>query len=311
MTSPSSWPSFDRRSRISVRIEKRELHNVTVLDVKGSITLSEGGDMILKDSVTSLLGAGCNTIVVNLAEVQYIDSSGLAAIVQVYATSTHLGVPLYYSHPSARLQDLFQLTKLVTIFEVLSPEDLVGHLTDRRIVASCPSCEPDSWIALRAGPEYQPCRRCGIQLKLSSWPSVPEGGEADVECEILRAPTYDDEYVRLVIATTQTISVEGRLDLFASEVVTRIWHLVPPPRRVVFEVAQSQYTEAGLQPLLDLCAIADESNRSAIVITGVTDQSRDSLPRHPAVHERSSDAESALHLSGRQLPTLHLRVRLA
>ena len=265
----------------------------------------------MKDCVTALLESSCKKIVVNLAEVQYIDSSGLAAIVQIYATSVHLGVRLYYSHPSARLYDVFQLTKLATIFDVISPEDLVRHLADERLVASCPSCGPDSWVSLRVGLEYQPCRRCGIQLKLSSWPSVPEGGEVDVECAILRTPAYDDEYVRLVIGTTQTITVEGRLDLFASEVVTRIWHLVPPPRRVVFEVAQSQYTEAGLQPLLDLCAIADESNRSAIVITGVTDQSRDSLPRHPALHERSSDAESSLFPSGSQLPTLRLRVRRA
>ena len=294
-----------------MRIEKRVLHDVTVLDLKGSITLSEGGDRVLKDSVKSLLEAGCKTIVVNLAEVPYIDSAGLGTIVQVYATSRHLGVPLYYAHPSARFKDVLQLTKLFTVFEVLSPEDLVGNLADRRLVASCPSCEPGSWIALRAGPEYQPCRRCGIQLKLSSWPSVPEGGEVDVECAILRAPTYDDEYVRLVIGTTQTITVKGRLDLFASDVVTRIWHLVPAPRRVIFEIAQSQYTEAGLQPLLDLCAISDESNRSAIVITGVTEKSRPSLPQHPAIHEGSSDAESALRLSGGQLPRLNVRVRQA
>ena len=294
-----------------MRIEKRVLQNVTVLDVKGSITLSEGGDTVLQDSVNSLLKAGCKTIVVNLADVTYIDSAGLGAIVKVYATSRHLGVPLYYCHPSTRFTDVLVLTKLVTVFELRSPEDLVGQLADERLVACCPSCGPDSWISLRVGLEYQPCQRCGIQLKLTSWPSVPEGGEVDVECAILRAPTYDDEYVRLVIGTTQTITVEGRSDLFASEVVTRIWHLVPTPRCVVFEVAQSQYTEAGLQPLLDLCAISDESNRSAIVITGVTDQSRDSLPKHRAVHEKSSAAESALGDLGHQLPRLQLRVRRA
>lgn len=294
-----------------MRIETRLLHDVTVLDVKGSLTLSKGGHNALKDCLVSSLKAGRKIIVVNLAEVEYIDSTGLGLLVQAYATTNHLGARLYYSHPSERVYGVLQLTKLLNIFEVLSPEDLIGHVADERLVASCPACEQDSWIPLRAGPEYQPCRRCGIQLKLSSWPSVPEGGEADVGCAILRSPTYDDEYVRLVIGTTQTITVERRLDLFASEVVTRVWHLLPPPRRVIFEVAQSQYTEAGLQPLLDLCAISDESNRGAIVITGVTDQSRHSLPQHPAIHDGSSGAESALRLSGRQLPRLQLRARRA
>lgn len=68
-----------------MQIEERTVGDVLILDVKGRITLGEG-DEILKDKVNSLLNQGLKKIVLNLAEVPYIDSAGLGEIVRTYTT---------------------------------------------------------------------------------------------------------------------------------------------------------------------------------------------------------------------------------
>ena len=74
-----------------MQIEERTVGDVMVLDVKGRITLGEG-DEILKDKVNSLLNQGQKKIVLNLAEVPYIDSAGLGEIVRTLSL-IHISEP--------------------------------------------------------------------------------------------------------------------------------------------------------------------------------------------------------------------------
>jgi anti-sigma B factor antagonist len=289
-------------------IEERILHDVTVLDLKGKMTLGEGDEM-LKEKVNSIIASGRRKLVLNLAAVPYIDSSGLGEIVRAFTLVSRQGGKMWLSYPTKRISDLLAITKLERVFEIADPEELIGALSDERLVAWCPICTPATLIPLRPGPEYQVCGKCGVQLKLSSWPEVPPDSEIKVDCAILRVATYDNEYVRVEISDFQTLSVENRLDLFASEVAEQIWRLLPSPRRVVFIVDQSRFTNAGLKPLLDRCAVSDDQERAAVVITGVTDETRDALPQHPAVHETLDSARATLRLSGDSLPRFRIRVR--
>ena len=73
-----------------MQIEERAVGDVIVLDLKGKITLGEG-DELLKDKVNSLVNQGHKKIVLNLAEVPYIDSAGLGEIVRTYTTVSRQG----------------------------------------------------------------------------------------------------------------------------------------------------------------------------------------------------------------------------
>lgn len=105
-----------------MQIEERAVGDVLVLDVKGRITLGEG-DEILKDKVNSLLNQGKKKIVLNLAEVPYIDSAGLGEIVRTYTTVSRQGGSLKLLSLTKRITDLLAITKLLTVFETYESEN--------------------------------------------------------------------------------------------------------------------------------------------------------------------------------------------
>ena len=104
-----------------MQIEERTVGDVLILDVKGRITLGEG-DEILKDKVNSLLNQGLKKIVLNLAEVPYIDSAGLGEIVRTYTTVSRQGGSLKLLSLTKRITDLLAITKLLTVFETYESE---------------------------------------------------------------------------------------------------------------------------------------------------------------------------------------------
>ena len=105
-----------------MQIAERESGAVMVLDLSGKITLGEG-DTLLKDKLQSLLHQGKKKILLNLAQVQYVDSAGLGAIVAAYTTITREGGSLKLVNVTKRLQDLLSITKLLTVFETFDSED--------------------------------------------------------------------------------------------------------------------------------------------------------------------------------------------
>jgi len=105
-----------------MQIEERTVGDVLILDVKGRITLGEG-DEILKDKVNSLLNQGLKKIVLNLAEVPYIDSAGLGEIVRTYTTVSRQGGSLKLLSLTKRITDLLAITKLLTVFETYESEN--------------------------------------------------------------------------------------------------------------------------------------------------------------------------------------------
>ena len=104
-----------------MQIEERSVGDVMVLDVKGKVTLGEGDEM-LKDKVNSLVNQGRKKIVLNLAEVPYIDSAGLGEIVRTYTTVSRQGGSLKLLNLTKRITDLLSITKLLTVFETYDSE---------------------------------------------------------------------------------------------------------------------------------------------------------------------------------------------
>jgi anti-sigma B factor antagonist len=104
-----------------MQIEERVVGDVTILDLKGKITLGEG-DEALKDKINSLTLQNRRQILLNLEGVPYIDSAGLGEIVRTYTTVSRQGGQLKLVNLTKRITDLLSITKLLTVFETFDSE---------------------------------------------------------------------------------------------------------------------------------------------------------------------------------------------
>jgi anti-sigma B factor antagonist len=104
-----------------MEIVERTVSDVTVLDLKGKMTLGEG-DELLKDKINSLLAAGKKKLLLNLESVPYIDSAGLGEVVRTYTTVSRQGGSLKLLNLTKRIEDLLSITKLLTVFDTYDNE---------------------------------------------------------------------------------------------------------------------------------------------------------------------------------------------
>jgi anti-sigma B factor antagonist len=94
---------------------------VSVIDVAGRITLGEGSSA-LRETLRDMVAKNQIKILLNLADVTYIDSSGIGELVSGYTTVTNTGGSLKLLNLNKRVKDLLQITKLYTVFEVHEDE---------------------------------------------------------------------------------------------------------------------------------------------------------------------------------------------
>ena len=106
---------------MSVKLTTRQVGDVTVVDAAGRITLGEGASTF-RDKIRDLVTGGNKKLLLNLAEISYIDSSGIGELVSSYTTVTNLGGSVKLLNLTKRVQDLLQITKLYTVFEVFDDE---------------------------------------------------------------------------------------------------------------------------------------------------------------------------------------------
>lgn len=106
----------------------RQSGDVTILDLKGRLSLGEavafgpGSDLVLRDAVRQLAESGQKKLLLNLAEVGYVDSSGVGQLVGALTTARNYGVVLKLLNPVRQVQDLLKMTKLSTVFDVQADE---------------------------------------------------------------------------------------------------------------------------------------------------------------------------------------------
>jgi anti-sigma B factor antagonist len=98
-----------------------DVADVTVIEAAGRITLGENVE-ILRDQIHQLTAKGRRKILLNLAEVTYIDSSGIGEMVSSFTTLSNLGGSVKLLKLTTRVRDLLQITKLYTVFEVFEDE---------------------------------------------------------------------------------------------------------------------------------------------------------------------------------------------
>lgn len=99
----------------------RHVDGVTVLDLSGRITMGDASGK-LRSAVQDAVAAGSKKILLNLADVNYIDSAGLGELVSAYTTVKNGGGDLKLVHLTKKVQDLLVITKLLTVFDVKENE---------------------------------------------------------------------------------------------------------------------------------------------------------------------------------------------
>jgi anti-sigma B factor antagonist len=104
-----------------VKLTTRQVGDVTVVDAVGRITLGEGAS-VFRDKIRELAASGNKKLLLNLAEVSYIDSSGIGEMVSGFTTVTNQGGVVKLLNLTKRVKDLLQITKLYTVFEVFDDE---------------------------------------------------------------------------------------------------------------------------------------------------------------------------------------------
>jgi anti-sigma B factor antagonist len=106
---------------MSIHATYRDSGDVTVLDMGGRIVLGDGS-ALLRNTVRELLKDNRTKILINLADVNYIDSSGIGELVQAYTSVKNRGGELKLLHLTKKVHDILQITKLYTVFDVYSDE---------------------------------------------------------------------------------------------------------------------------------------------------------------------------------------------
>jgi len=105
-----------------MKIEKRKKGNVTVFDLKGKILFGDGIDE-LRQSINSSIKENEKQLVLNFAEVPYLDSTGLGEVVRSYTTLKKEGGTVKIANLTNKVKDLMMVTKLITVFETFNNED--------------------------------------------------------------------------------------------------------------------------------------------------------------------------------------------
>jgi anti-sigma B factor antagonist len=106
---------------VSMKAIVRQIDSVTIVDVSGRITLGEGCTQ-LRELIREQLAKGNKNVLLNLGDVSYIDSSGIGELVSSYTAVSNQGGNLKLLNLTKKVQDLLQITKLYTIFDVHDDE---------------------------------------------------------------------------------------------------------------------------------------------------------------------------------------------
>jgi anti-sigma B factor antagonist len=104
-----------------MNVNVRQAGDVTILDLKGKITIGSG-DVALRNSIQEVMNNGAKKVLINMADVSTIDSSGIGELVSAYTTATNRGAKLKLFNLPAKVSDILTITQLITVFDVYDSE---------------------------------------------------------------------------------------------------------------------------------------------------------------------------------------------
>jgi anti-sigma B factor antagonist len=102
-------------------VKERQAGDVTILDLSGEVRIGEGS-ISLRDAIRNLADSGKQKVLLNLAGVKYMDSSGIGELIANYTTVKRQGGQLKLLNLTDRIQNLLVITKLLTVFDAYDNE---------------------------------------------------------------------------------------------------------------------------------------------------------------------------------------------
>jgi anti-sigma B factor antagonist len=106
---------------MSMQTKVHEINGVIVIDLSGRITLGDGS-VLLRDQIREELAKGNKQILLNLADVSYMDSSGLGELISAYTSVKNRGGEVKLLKLTRRVRDLMEIVKLYTVFDIYDDE---------------------------------------------------------------------------------------------------------------------------------------------------------------------------------------------
>lgn len=103
-------------------VNMRQRGNVTILDLKGKITIG-ASELALREAVHNALNSGAKQIVINMKDVSTIDSSGIGELVSAYTSATNRGAKIRLACLPAKVQSVLTITQLAQVFDIDDTED--------------------------------------------------------------------------------------------------------------------------------------------------------------------------------------------
>jgi anti-sigma B factor antagonist len=107
---------------MSMKASTRQVDGVTIIDISGRVTLGEGTSATLRDQMRQLIAKGNKRILLNLADVSFIDSAGIGELVRALTSIRNEGGDLKLLNVPKRIRDLLQITKLHSVFDMKEDE---------------------------------------------------------------------------------------------------------------------------------------------------------------------------------------------
>jgi anti-sigma B factor antagonist len=279
---------------MSLIIVERTIGDVSILDCQGRNTLGEGSSL-LRDTIRNLVACGRKKIILNLAGVQYSDSAGQGELVSGFTTVTNQRGRLVLLQPTKRVKDLLQIQKLYTVFEVFDDEaQAIRYLEVSPLQYRCPVCGSTvlSTNLEAATSHMETCRdpKCGAQFKIGR--SAERPGEDLIES--VRIYPYPDEYLELIAGTPFRIAVVGRLNLFTSSSLEKLW-AARPPRPVILDLRScTEVTPQGRDVLLHLVAASRNDADAVVSLEGLPGECARVFTGAPRVYPDNAKALAAL-----------------
>jgi len=113
--------SDEEENNVALKMTNREVDGVSVVALDGRIVLGEESNA-LREKVKGLIAAGKKKIVLNMDNITFIDSAGLGTLVAAHHSAKTQGAGLRLCHLGSKFQEVLQITKLMTVFDVYNTE---------------------------------------------------------------------------------------------------------------------------------------------------------------------------------------------
>jgi anti-sigma B factor antagonist len=285
-----------------LKITKRQVGGVTLLDLSGRITL--GDSEILRKTVRDLVDAGHKRLVLNMEDISYIDSSGVGDLVSAYTTIRNRGGKIAMMCLQKKPRDQMQITKLLTIFDIYDSEANALTAFEVEVVgfARCPMCGHSSYPPFRSadtGWKNLKCRKSGCEATFDA--AVLGGMDSEVAVKSARISTYVGEYFEILSGLPISIRIVGRLDRFSSSAFKRLEQVLSEHKSVLFDLSKTVEVDVdGREALLSFIRDSKHKFRAVVSLAGLNEHDSYSFAREPDCFHKSSNAVEALGQLGEE-----------